>query len=197
VEDNSSSQLENETIASASSERTGDRSQLAELYCSNMFSMSAPPPITQHLLSLSPFSACTIPSRLVPDQCSAGLNWTVSCRKGQRHHNLRKEVVILRADNSDCDAAEGDSNVPYAKSPYSTDSSARIYKSLAIKPQNVGWQKKSRGWCFCRGDVWPDLLLYVMRCLHQHEWLMLVVQARRVNVPFGNGFVLKSHIRPF
>lgn len=81
MEDNSSSQLENETIASASSERTGDRSQLAELYCSNMFSMSAPPPITQHSLSLVSFSACTIPSRPVPDQHTAGLNWTVSCKK--------------------------------------------------------------------------------------------------------------------
>lgn len=77
------SQLENETAASASSVRTGDRSQLAELYCSNMFSLSAPPPVTQHLPLLASFSVCTIACRPGPDRHTARLSRTVSCRKGQ------------------------------------------------------------------------------------------------------------------
>lgn len=77
------SQLENEAAASASSVRTGDRSQLAELCCSNMFSMSAPPAVTQHLPLLASFSVCTTPSRPVPDRHTASLSRTVSCTKGQ------------------------------------------------------------------------------------------------------------------
>lgn len=95
-----SRQLENETVASASSVRRGDRSQLAELYCSNMFSVSAPPPVTQHLPLLASFSVCTIPSRPVPDRRTARLNWTVSCRKRQRKGSDSAEqttaVVMLQ-----------------------------------------------------------------------------------------------------
>lgn len=101
-----SSQLENETVASASSVRTGDRSQLAELYCSNMFSVSAPPPITQHLPLLTSSSVCTVPYRPVPDICTARLNWTVSCRKCQQKGSDSAEqttaVVMLQKVTQMC-----------------------------------------------------------------------------------------------
>lgn len=101
-----SSQLENETVASASSVRTGDRSQLAERYCSSMFGMAASSPVTQYLPLLVSLSICTLPSRPVPDRRTARLKWTVSCRQCQQKGSDSAEqttaLVLLQKVNRVC-----------------------------------------------------------------------------------------------
>lgn len=79
-----SGQLESESAASASSVRTGDRSQLAELCCSNMFSRSVPPLVAQHLPLQASSSHHPIPSRAVLGRCVARLGWAASCRLCQQ-----------------------------------------------------------------------------------------------------------------
>lgn len=183
-----SSQLENETVASASSVRTGDKSQLAEMYCSNMFSLSAPPPVTQHLLSLASFSACTIPSRPVPDKHTAGLSWTVSCRKCQQKGSDSVEqmtaIIMLQKVPQMCFMT---SMLRRFICPYLQITSNKIPEDRMTK---IRWLVFFQRWCI----GWPTCVYHVL--LTPAWWLISVVQARRVNVTLGKGIVLKSHIRP-
>lgn len=93
-------QLENETAASASSVRTGDRSQLAELYCSNMFSMSAPPALMQHLPLLVPSQFAGYPpgqslTDVQPDRAGLSAAERVH-KKGLILHSKQQQLFCCR-----------------------------------------------------------------------------------------------------
>lgn len=155
-----SSQLENETVASASSVRTGDRSQLAEQCCSNMFDMAASSPVIQHVPLLASFAVCTLPSRPVPDRWTARLNWPVSCRQRQQKGSDPAEqttaLVLLHKVTRVC---------------FTTFVLMRVVcPDLKITSDKIPkGRMASDGWCSSRGNVWPDLLLYIMYSLHQHD----------------------------
>lgn len=169
-----SSQLENETAARASSARTGDRSQLAGLYCSNMFSVSAPPPVTQHLPLLASVSVCTIPSRPVPDRRTARLNWTVGCRKHQQKGSDSAQqttaVVVLQKVTQVCFMTSG---LMRLICPYLKSANDKIPKGRMTK---MRWWVFLQGWCM----AWSTCIGHVL--LTPARWLISAVLARRVNV---------------
>lgn len=174
------SQLENETIAGASSVRTGDRSQLAELYCSNMFSMSAPPLVTQHLPLLASFSVCTIPSRPARDRHTARLNWAVHCKKHQQKGSDSAEqitaVVMLHKVTQICFMR-------------------LICSYLKItSDKSQGEDDKNQMAGVLAGVIYGLICLYISHIAYAN--MMTDFGQEGLMSPFGSGMILTSHIRP-